>query len=309
MILLAFLILININTATLQQLDQITEIGPITAQRIIDARPYSSINGLLKVKGIGEKTLQKIKEQGIACVGCVDSSLRGGQQSDAAIPILDKIASSPEAPRNDAPTGYPAGIFINEILPSPQGADEQEEYLELQNANNFDVDLSGWQIQDTAGTITIFTIPQNTKILTNSFLVFKRPETKIMLNNGQDSLNLLTPDKKIIDSASFASAPLGQSYNKTLSGWVWSAALTPGSKNIVTMIAKTPSTSSKPNGLPKSQKFDNNKIELATAGLNNVINTNQTSPWALFFTALAIAVISAIAILFIKIKFNNNVRT
>src|SRR3989344_5089847 len=59
---------IEINTATLQQLDQIIGIGPVLAQRIIDARPFYFINDLLNVNGIGEKTLQKIKDQGLAYV-------------------------------------------------------------------------------------------------------------------------------------------------------------------------------------------------------------------------------------------------
>src|ERR1035437_4522527 len=61
---------IDINNATLSQLDEIISVGPAIAQRIIDSRPFSSIDDLSKVKGIGPKTLQKIKDQGVACVGC-----------------------------------------------------------------------------------------------------------------------------------------------------------------------------------------------------------------------------------------------
>jgi competence ComEA-like helix-hairpin-helix protein len=59
---------IDINTATLEQLDEIVGIGPTLAQRIIDGRPYSLLEDLLNVKGVGEVTLQKIKDQGLACV-------------------------------------------------------------------------------------------------------------------------------------------------------------------------------------------------------------------------------------------------
>ena len=59
---------IDINSASLEELDKINGIGPTYAQRIIDGRKFNSIEELIDVIGIGEKTLNKIKEQGLACV-------------------------------------------------------------------------------------------------------------------------------------------------------------------------------------------------------------------------------------------------
>jgi competence protein ComEA len=53
--------LVNINTATLEELDTLPGVGPKTAQLIADGRPYATVDDLLRVKGIGPATLAKIK--------------------------------------------------------------------------------------------------------------------------------------------------------------------------------------------------------------------------------------------------------
>jgi hypothetical protein len=59
---------IDINSANISELDKIITIGEVLAQRIIESRPFFSLDDLIKVKGIGNITLSKIKSQGLACV-------------------------------------------------------------------------------------------------------------------------------------------------------------------------------------------------------------------------------------------------
>jgi competence ComEA-like helix-hairpin-helix protein len=59
---------ININTATAKELEKLDGIGSSYAQRIIESRPFYSLDDLIKVTGIGPAILNRIKEQGLAYV-------------------------------------------------------------------------------------------------------------------------------------------------------------------------------------------------------------------------------------------------
>src|SRR5690554_6299146 len=58
---------ININTADASELQKLSGIGPGKAKSIIDYRnkngPFKSVDDLLNVSGIGEKTLEKIRDE------------------------------------------------------------------------------------------------------------------------------------------------------------------------------------------------------------------------------------------------------
>jgi competence ComEA-like helix-hairpin-helix protein len=53
--------LVNLNTATEKELQSIKGIGPAFAKRIIAGRPYTTVDDLLKVKGISTKKLETLR--------------------------------------------------------------------------------------------------------------------------------------------------------------------------------------------------------------------------------------------------------
>lgn len=196
---------------------------------------------------------------------------------------------------------YSTGVVINEILPSPEGPDSEEEWIEIFNQNNFEVDLSKWQIADTAGRTFTYTFPAGTKISVQGFLVLPRPESKITLNNDEDELLLIQPNGNVLDKVNYQKAPRGQSYNKTESGWVWSSVLTPGSVNITSLPATQNEIGQKEKTEPNKelQKNQFQKQQLAAIGeqLPKAFNSLH-----IFLIALGLAIFSGIIILILKNK-------
>jgi DNA uptake protein ComE-like DNA-binding protein len=60
---------VDINSAPEDQLMTIIHIGAERVSALISLRPYSSIEGLDNINGIGEVRMAEIRAQGIACVG------------------------------------------------------------------------------------------------------------------------------------------------------------------------------------------------------------------------------------------------
>jgi competence protein ComEA len=57
---------VNINTATQAQLEGLSGVGPVTAQKIIASRPYGAVDDLVTKKVIGQSTFEKIKSEVVA---------------------------------------------------------------------------------------------------------------------------------------------------------------------------------------------------------------------------------------------------
>jgi competence protein ComEA len=53
--------LVNINSATQSELEALPGVGPVTAQKIIDSRPYANLEELKTKKAVGNALFEKIK--------------------------------------------------------------------------------------------------------------------------------------------------------------------------------------------------------------------------------------------------------
>lgn len=60
---------IDVNRASFDQVQQIKHIGTARAEELISLRPFTSIDDLGRIKGIGPARIKDIKTEGLACIG------------------------------------------------------------------------------------------------------------------------------------------------------------------------------------------------------------------------------------------------
>ncbi len=228
---------------------------------LIDLVDCSS--GWLAGDNVTKQTMERVESKNW------QSSQNTGGTPKAKNSIISMIEVEPQSsstlPQEKLkPLAYSSGVVFNEIIPSPEGPDVEEEWIEIYNQNNFEVDLSGWQITDSEGKTTTYAFPEGTKILSKGYLVLTRPVSKITLNNDGDGLKLTSPDGKIADSVEYIKAPKGRSFNRIKSSWIWSDVLTPGSLN------KNPSKISE-----KESETELGILKTTTDGTNSELQSKE----------------------------------
>jgi len=92
---------IDINTASLEDLMKIIHIGKTRAIELITLRPFTSLDDLLKIKGIGEQRLKDIKSQGLAWIAPsnmlkVGPSTSEPPEPEDQTPVEEENISPPE---------------------------------------------------------------------------------------------------------------------------------------------------------------------------------------------------------------------
>jgi hypothetical protein len=123
-----------------------------------------------------------------------------------------------------APAG--AAVFINELLPNPDGDDTGNEWVEIYNSGPGSVDMTGWAIDDAATIDNVSVrarIPEdldatcstNPVIGPGEFRIVKGVTAAPWLNNSGDDVYLisdrtLTPN--VVHFVQYASAPSGMAW-------------------------------------------------------------------------------------------------
>ncbi len=120
-------------------------------------------------------------------------------------------------------------IFINELLPDPEGLDTTDEWIELINEGAAAVNLTGWQLTDTSTYYPLDGITLNSE----EILLVEAPDSKIGLNNSGDTIYLIDPFDEIIHGTTYDTAGTGVAWARTDDDWQWTTTPTPGETNSI----------------------------------------------------------------------------
>jgi len=137
-------------------------------------------------------------------------------------------------------------IYFSEIMPNPEG-DDKTEWIELVNLSEEDINLGNWQIKKE-GIEKTYAFDDKQAIKAGSYLLLKRADSNLALNNSGGVLQLIDFEENLIDELEYDSASEGNSFaeieTKNLSpiasiqsvqllskNWEWTDNTTPGKPN------------------------------------------------------------------------------
>src|SRR3989344_1643704 len=109
--------------------------------------------------------------------------------------------------RDDSAFLYP--VSISAVLPNPEGKDDDQEWIELKNMGASEVHLKGWQLSNSKGKTyivpKIILLPMGTRRFVSS-------ETRIILTNTKDEVQLLDQNGNLISVLAWSNAKEGKIY-------------------------------------------------------------------------------------------------
>ena len=171
--------------------------------------------GIYKVKlavSDGKETSEK--EKSVKVVGSV------GEMNGAETPLNPPLSG---------------GIIINEIYPDPAGADQGQEWLELVNKSDSEINLKNWRVENSNGK---FKFKNDLWLEAGDFYLLDNAVSKLAFKNSSDTISLYDDSDELVETVAYAEAAPGESYARGANGkWFWTAKLTPGEENIISVAA------------------------------------------------------------------------
>jgi hypothetical protein len=185
--------------------------------------------------------------------------LPDGMESDASGGcVMHDECSNLSDIQADIPDGYKreAGnncmlnllpLKITEMLPNAIGSDEGNEFIELYNPNDSDVNLSNYVFYVGANDTKFYSFPAGSQIGAGQYMAFSNDDIKFTLVNTTSSVRLSSADGTLIDETPVYDNPKDGMAWAVIDGvWQYTNQPTPGSVNLSSLVVVTASSTLAP---------------------------------------------------------------
>ncbi len=141
-------------------------------------------------------------------------------------------------------------IIITELLPNPKDSDDGNEYIEIYNPNESDVDLLYYVFYIGSDEAHFYSFPVGAKIGAKQYLKYTDHDINFTLVNTTSSARLRPIDNSFVDVVPAYNNPAdGQAWALIDGIWQWTNRPTPGAANIESLIEIIDDEITEPEGL------------------------------------------------------------
>lgn len=127
-------------------------------------------------------------------------------------------------------------LKITEVLPNPIGNDDGNEFIELYNPNDSDINLSDYILYVGSNNVE-YNFPDNSHVKAGEYLAFSNNDIKFTLINTSSSVALRSADDTLIDEIPiYSNLGEGMAWVEINDVWQYTNRPTPGSANLASLI-------------------------------------------------------------------------
>ena len=153
----------------------------------------------------------------------------GYSPKNSSVVNTDELTTCPPPAPDPEPIEYSDQILIDEVLPNPVGSSESKnEFIELYNFGDADIDLDKWYFSGKSGTFTL-----SGTLKPGEYKAFR---DTITLYNSASEIKLFNPNDELVDTLDYPD-PSGQpegyfwSFDPDSGNWDWTSINTENKKN------------------------------------------------------------------------------
>ena len=165
------------------------------------------------------------------------SSSSSSSSSISSKSSASSISSQRKSSSSSSSTSYAHVVWISEVFASPPPG--EEEWIELWNLSDEDVDITGWMLDDERDAGSRPWEIEGVQIAARQSVIITNDQSRIAFNNSGDDVWLISPDGKILEGVVYPKLSRGESYARISEDeWCVTTTATPNEQNSCSEMGK-----------------------------------------------------------------------